>query len=194
MYFCILIFVHCLLWPHLSRFHECLMIPRRGNFLIFEKTGKYDFLQSETDTTCILCKSEKCQCECLWHLQIQILCWFGLNIRNKPILEKRLLISSICNFHHYLEAGANFGTFCNLIDHCSPPYFLLETLCCKTFFLLFHRIPIWGMLSNSFFEINLTEEKINLTPNAEFGKHSTICFHKRCSFHQNNFFAKSSSV
>ena len=81
----------------------------------------------------ILCKSEKCQFECICHEKNQILCWFGLNIRNNPILEKSLLISSICNFHHYLEAGANFGTFCNLIDHCSPLYFLLETLCCKTF-------------------------------------------------------------
>ena len=109
-------------------------LPEEATFLFLRKLGNIICFKVKLAIRYILCKIEKCQCECLWHLQIQILCWFGLNIRNNPILEqKRLLISSICNFHHYLEAGANFGTFCNLIDHCSPPYFLLETLCCKTF-------------------------------------------------------------
>ena len=76
-----------------------------------------------------------------------------------------------------IEVGANFGSFCNLIAHCSPTFLPIGDTCAKLSFLFFlflveleNRLD--PHLGNLFVQINLTQA-------AEFEKHSTIRFHKR---------------
>ena len=76
----------------------------------------------------------------------------GANLGNEP--QKGLIITSICNFHRCAEVGANFGSFCNLIAHCSPTILPIGDTCVQNFlshlFLFFlgvekiDWISIWG--------------------------------------------------
>ena len=76
-----------------------------------------------------------------------------------------------------IEVGANFGSFCNLIAHCSPTFLPIGDTCAKlSFFFFLFLVELENRLDphlgNLFVQINLTQA-------AEFEKHSTIRFHKR---------------